>query len=624
MVKVGDAMDHPTQPVPAQTVDLTSMQSPLACLHEITDAGDGRQANAFMWAIINNLWISIGSAPNPILSATYPTKLVGQHLLCWIKEFLAHNVSFYPSPHRAGPAHEVLAGLWDPSSFRSRDQSAYSQHDYLNEGTPLGVRRKKIVVGSVFKAGPRHMGISCKIKKQVYFNLQNGKLAYGNVARSEESIVLSKEVADDNGGMFQEHFKENLSFLTCPLLKMATLPNFTNFAFRCGQEVPSNWTEAHAQSLYDSILVDPIQSFTPHLTFLQDKTAQITKVTGTDASTLRRQQATVFRQICPFIQQCYDINWLATSDPMSSDADTGSSDSEAHEDEDEDEDPPAIPMDEDLTPSEGEDSGNEVGKEWQVASEISDDGSGEEEEEEKVEGEDNKTSNTDDKREQEQEEQQDQLNSGEVLDSAPKTKDSIVHLNQQLRQGKTQPAMHAHMVEMEEKGLLKPADEKCDCCHGGHHCLLPIKSDNGHPTCAECLISSHGCPNHIAHATPAKKKPVHSTKGKTRADPTLAKHLQAFMLVSRLCRGNPTLAGTTSQPEVGPSSAPSVMELLNEYNTFSLCPMQSRPALGHGALFQWFEPPQGGSLGSDPCPHPSAGGSSSGARVQAEEIQSIL
>ncbi|PBK90668.1 hypothetical protein ARMGADRAFT_1032211 [Armillaria gallica] len=81
MVEVGGAMDHSTQPVPAQTVNLTSVQSALARLHEIIDTGDRQQANAFMQAIINNLWISIGSAPNPILSACYPTKLVGQHLL---------------------------------------------------------------------------------------------------------------------------------------------------------------------------------------------------------------------------------------------------------------------------------------------------------------------------------------------------------------------------------------------------------------------------------------------------------------------------------------------------------------------------------------------------------------
>ncbi len=49
-----------------------------------------------------------------------------------------------------------------------------------------------------------------KIKKHAYFNSQNGKSTRRNVARSEESILLSREVADDNVGMFQEHFKENL------------------------------------------------------------------------------------------------------------------------------------------------------------------------------------------------------------------------------------------------------------------------------------------------------------------------------------------------------------------------------------------------------------------------------
>ncbi|PBK84296.1 hypothetical protein ARMGADRAFT_1088530 [Armillaria gallica] len=174
-----------------------------------------------------------------------------------------------------------------------------------------------------------------------------------------------------------------------------------------------------------------------------------------------------------------------------------------------------------------------------------------------------------------------------MSDSAPKTKGYTctgwpIHLNQRLRQGKTQPAMCTHMVEMEEEGLLEPADEKCDCCHGRCHCLLPIESNNGHPTCAECLISSHGCPNHIACTTPAKKKPVHSTKGKTRADPTPAKRLQAFMLVPCLHQGNPAPAGTTNQPEVGLSSTPSAMKLLDEYDTFSSHPIQSRPPLGHG------------------------------------------
>ncbi|KAK0437488.1 hypothetical protein EV421DRAFT_1907236 [Armillaria borealis] len=86
-------MDNPIQSAPTQSLDLASVQSTLTCLREIMDAGDGREANAFMWAVINNLWTAIRSAPNPILSTHYPTKLVGQHLLCWVKEFLAYNMS---------------------------------------------------------------------------------------------------------------------------------------------------------------------------------------------------------------------------------------------------------------------------------------------------------------------------------------------------------------------------------------------------------------------------------------------------------------------------------------------------------------------------------------------------
>ncbi len=41
-----------------------------------------------------------------------------------------------------------------------------------------------------------------KIKKHAYFNSQNGESARRNVARSDESILLSKEAADDDGGMF--------------------------------------------------------------------------------------------------------------------------------------------------------------------------------------------------------------------------------------------------------------------------------------------------------------------------------------------------------------------------------------------------------------------------------------
>ncbi len=49
-----------------------------------------------------------------------------------------------------------------------------------------------------------------KIKKHAYFNLQNGRSTQWNVARSDESILLSKKVAGDDGGMFQEHFEEKL------------------------------------------------------------------------------------------------------------------------------------------------------------------------------------------------------------------------------------------------------------------------------------------------------------------------------------------------------------------------------------------------------------------------------
>ncbi len=51
---------------------------------------------------------------------------------------------------------------------------------------------------------------SRRSRSNAYFNLQNGKSAQQNVARTEESILLSREVADDDIGMFQEHFKENL------------------------------------------------------------------------------------------------------------------------------------------------------------------------------------------------------------------------------------------------------------------------------------------------------------------------------------------------------------------------------------------------------------------------------
>ncbi|PBK84274.1 hypothetical protein ARMGADRAFT_1037209 [Armillaria gallica] len=574
MVEVGGAMDHPTQPIP-QTADLTSVQSALMCLCKITDAGDGRQANTFMWAIINNLWISIGSTPNPILSAHYPTKLVGQHLLCWIKEFLAHNpdplmksyietandavikqVVLFLDPNwfewmtpfmctkkmwAFEQAYEAEAGELGPKSLYSAvlmpvlkvtsngsivsdweacpngrmadewesddegEEEGVSAADLqwlvafvqqirplmwqilaaLGAGTDLHVASMIIYHARSLdpNEGTRQgrnqniqgWGASLfqKIKKQAYFNLQNGKLAQQNVARSEESIVLSKEVADDDGGVLQEHFEENLSFLTCPLLNMSALPNFTNFAFHCGQGVPSDWTEAHTQSLYNSIPADPIQRnkniwMPTHICWMMksiwfcDKTAQIAKVTGSGPPSSGRSTLSFSGSAMPAFERTpsavpasagtyqiswVNVNWLATSNPISSDADTGPSDGEPNEDEDMGYgavQPPAIPMDEDPTPSEGEGSRNEVGEEWQVVSETlvnlvavqvaatlaglvaygasSDDGSGEEEEE-KVEGEDNKTSDADDKREKEQEEQ---LKGGELSDSTPKSKGEVI------------------------------------------------------------------------------------------------------------------------------------------------------------------------------------------------------
>ncbi|PBK89881.1 hypothetical protein ARMGADRAFT_1083353 [Armillaria gallica] len=402
---------------------------------------------------------------------------------------------------------------------------------------------------------------------------------------------------------------------------MSAPPNFTNFAFRCGQGVPSDWTEAHAHSLYDSIVADPIQrtknAWTPaHIRWMMksiwfcDKIAQLSQVTGVDVSILRHQRTAVFRQICPFVQWfCHasiqknavcspsfwwDLSnlvgkyWLATSDPVSSDADTGPSDMEGDGDEDTGygvAQPPTTLMDVDPPVPEGEPDRNETGKEWWVASETasSDDGSGEDkgEVEEEVKPkrkssadrkEEEKDHNADDKREEEEE--VDELEGGEASNAAPVLKKKgykctswLVDLNQRLRQGKTQPAMCAYMVEMEEEGVLEPVDEKCSRCHGGCCCLLPIDSDNGHPACTECLISSHGCPNRVACATPAKKKATRSDKGKGKVGPAPVKCPQAFIL-----------------PEAGPSNMPTALDFMVEFQSFCSHPMQEKPPTGHNPV----------------------------------------
>ncbi|PBK81128.1 hypothetical protein ARMGADRAFT_1039527 [Armillaria gallica] len=147
---------------------------------------------------------------------------------------------------------------------------------------------------------------------------------------------------------------------------MSTPPNFTNFTFWCGQGMPSDWTEAHARSLYNSIVADPIQHTRnvwthAHIHWMMksiwfcDKIAQLFPSFQRDLSNLVGKY------------------WLATSDPMSSDADTGLSDMGGDDDEDAGygaAQPPTTPMDVDPPAPEGEPNGNETGEEWWIASEM--------------------------------------------------------------------------------------------------------------------------------------------------------------------------------------------------------------------------------------------------------------
>ncbi len=71
--------------------------------------------------------------------------------------------------------------------------------------------------------------------------------------------------------------------------------------------------------------------------------------------------------------KCLHPVWLATSDHVSSDVDTGPSDGEGNDNKDVGygvAQPPATPMDVNLAVLEGEPSGNETGEEWWVASEM--------------------------------------------------------------------------------------------------------------------------------------------------------------------------------------------------------------------------------------------------------------
>ncbi|KAK0465696.1 hypothetical protein IW261DRAFT_1574912 [Armillaria novae-zelandiae] len=97
----------------------------------------------------------------------------------------------------------------------------------------------------------------------------------------------------------------------------------------------------------------------------------------------------------------------------------------------------------------------------------------------------------------------------------------LLTLNQWLREGQMQPVMCVNMEAMQEDGVLlvhtsvlffcvvrpsfQAVSTKCDGCKAtsGRSCRIPADSDNGHPSCAECLISSHSCPSRLVPATQA-------------------------------------------------------------------------------------------------------------------------
>ncbi|KAK0485623.1 hypothetical protein IW261DRAFT_1661382 [Armillaria novae-zelandiae] len=87
----------------------------------------------------------------------------------------------------------------------------------------------------------------------------------------------------------------------------------------------------------------------------------------------------------------------------------------------------------------------------------------------------------------------------------------LLMLNQRLREGWTQPAMHANMEAMQDEGLLLVGTSVLFFCV---RAVTPVgswqirNSDNGHPSCAECLISSHSCPSCLAPATQAACPPM--------------------------------------------------------------------------------------------------------------------
>ncbi|PBK88808.1 hypothetical protein ARMGADRAFT_1033788 [Armillaria gallica] len=440
---------------------------------------------------------SIGSTPNPILSAHYSTKLVGQHLLHWVKEFLAHNVYkachshmrhtdiviyksysvetandtlikqvvLFLDPNWFGQmtlfmctekmrafeqAYEMEAGelgpegmysavlmpvlkatsngsivsnweacpnggmadKWesddgeeekvdsplhvvDPSSFAIRDQSAcncmiicHARSLDLNEGILLGISKEEDSGRLSLQGRPEAPGkMLCESSKWVkydwleepehsglghisvpenqeacIFQLAEWKLAWWNVARSEESILLSKEVADDDEGMFPEHFKENLSDVC------EEIPG-----------VPSDWTEYTKNAWTPAHIWWMMKS----IWFCGDRHGCFHSAKAADNHLQADPPFCLVVLPTQYLRERSGF-WLATGDPMSSDMDTGPSNGEGNIDKDVGYrvvQPPTTLMNIDPPAPEGEPSRNKT----VVYKASSDNGSREDKTEDKVE-----------------------------------------------------------------------------------------------------------------------------------------------------------------------------------------------------------------------------------------------
>ncbi|KAK0457768.1 uncharacterized protein EV420DRAFT_477306 [Desarmillaria tabescens] len=283
---------------------------------------------------------------------------------------------------------------------------------------------------------------------------------------------------------------------------MSASADISNFEFKPTDGVPATWTPAHAILVYKSLKADPIRHDTDgwgraHIRWVTkaiwfcDKIRRLSKVTGTPYHVLANQRVNVIHHLRPllarhgtpslqyfakrspsFRKQLYGmigVEWKGLADPPSS------SDETSEEEEEEEE--------EGLSGKSGEDSGD-----WG----SDDDGDDHEEDESEVQ---------EDLMDVDGEDSGSAAGNMNVARAAPvviKAKRYTktgwpVSLNQRLRQGKTQPSMRQNMEELEEEGHLEESEWKCDRYRGvgGRLCRVPKDSNNGHPACAECLISSH-------------------------------------------------------------------------------------------------------------------------------------